>query len=216
MMTRFMNRIHAGQLLAQRLSHLKGRPDVKIVALPRGGVPVAFEVATATGMPLDVLIVRKLGVPSHEELAMGAIASGGVKYVDKDMIKNLGITKQQVAEVVAAESRELVRRESLYRKGLAPLELSGFHVVLVDDGLATGATMHAAIQAIRTKAPKRITVAVPVAPAATCGALRRLVDDVICLQMPEDFMGVGECYADFTQTSDASVVALLHKAQQGA
>jgi len=214
-MTFFKNRRHAGQLLAQRLAALqilKDQAGVSILGLPRGGVPVAYEVAKKLGMPLDIFTVRKLGAPGHEECAMGAIASGNIRVLNQDVIDSLKITEADIAAVVAREARELARREAAYRAGKPKLNAHNRFVILVDDGLATGATMRAAIRALRQEGPSGIMVAVPVAPASTCMELRAEADVVICLHTPESFYGVAISYDDFTQTSDDEVRELLQLA----
>jgi putative phosphoribosyl transferase len=182
-----------------------------VLALPRGGVPVGYEVANALRAPLDVLIVRKLGVPGHEELAMGAIASGGVRVLNHDVLAYAHITQQQIDAVAACEERELARREAEYRGDRAPFDVRGRTVIIVDDGLATGSSMRAAVQSLRATEPKRVVVAVPVGAAQTCEELGSIVDEMICLRTPEPFEAVGLWYVDFTQTTDAEVHALLSK-----
>jgi len=209
MTARYRNRAEAGRYLATRLQEYAGRPDVIVLALPRGGVPVAYEVAAALHVPLDVFIVRKLGLPSHPELAMGAIASGGVRIVDEAAVRRFGVTEQQLAAVAAAEERELERRERRYRDGLPSPDVAGRTVILVDDGLATGATMAAAATAVRAQGPARLVVAVPVAAAETCEAFEGLADEVVCAATPEPFYAVGLWYEDFSQTSDDEVRDLL-------
>jgi len=213
---RFRDRIEAGQLLgreiAARLGVIDGAIDDAIVlALPRGGVPVGAEVAKTLGVPLDAFIVRKLGVPGHEELAMGAIASGGVRVLNRDVLDYARVTQQQLDAVAAREERELARREAEYRGNRAPLDVRGRTVIIVDDGLATGSTMRAAVQALRAMEPKRIIVAVPVGASQTCEDLREIADEIVCLRTPEPFEAVGLWYDDFTQTTDAEVHALLSK-----
>jgi putative phosphoribosyl transferase len=210
--TRFRNRFEAGRRLATALEGYAGSRNLLVLALPRGGVPVAFEVARALKAPLDVMLVRKLGVPGHEELAMGAIASGGIRILSEDVIAAFGITDRVIAAVAAQEQEELDRREKLYRDDRAPPLIRGRTVILVDDGLATGSTMRAAALAIRAQNPEHLTVAVPVAPAETCAALRREVDDVICAVSPEPFFAVGNWYEDFSQTTDEEVHQLLERA----
>ena len=205
----FADRREAGRALADALDHLAGRDDVLVLGLPRGGVAVADEVARALGVALDVAVVRKLGVPGREELALGAIAFGGVIVFNEDVIAALAITPRIVEGVVARERGELVRRERLYRAGRPPLALGGLVVVLVDDGLATGATMLAAVAAVRAQQPAQIVVAIPVATAATCALVRRAADDVVCLQTPEPFHGVGAWYDDFRQLPDDAVRRFL-------
>jgi predicted phosphoribosyltransferase len=213
---RFRDRHHAGRRLAAALGSYAGREDVLVLALPRGGVPVGYEVARALGAPLDVMQVRKLGVPGHEELAMGAIASGGVRILSEGVVQTLQIPERVIATVAAAEEQELVRRERIYREGRPFPEVRGRTVILVDDGLATGSTMSAAAAALRAQGAGRLVAAVPVAPKETCDALRSLVDDVICAVTPEPFLAVGEWYDDFTQTTDADVQDLLRRAASAA
>jgi putative phosphoribosyl transferase len=214
---RFRDRHEAGRALARALApRYAGRDNVVVLALPRGGVPVAYEVAAALGATLDVFVVRKLGVPGHEELAMGAIASGGVLVLDQDVVRALGITKEELQRVGATELRELERREAVYRGSPEPPELAGTTVILVDDGLATGATMQAAAQAVRKLGPARIVVAVPVASAQTCDAFRHGVDEIVCLMTPEPFHAVGLWYEDFSPTSDDEVRELLARASEAA
>jgi predicted phosphoribosyltransferase len=206
---RFRNRREAGQRLADALAPYAGTPDLLVLGLPRGGVAVGAEVARRLGAPLDAILVRKLGVPGHEELAMGAIASGGIRVLSEEVIDALGISDREIAAVAAAEEEELDRRERAYRGPRTPPDPSGRTVILVDDGLATGATMRAAAAVIRSQDPRRLVVAVPVAPASTCEALRELADDVVCTRTPEPFHSVGEWYEDFEQTSDDEVRRLL-------
>jgi predicted phosphoribosyltransferase len=184
-------------------------PDGVVLALPRGGVPVAYEVARALGLPLEVFVVRKLGVPNHEELALGAIASGGVRVLNRQVIASLAISDEVVEAVTAEELDELARREHLYRDARPPLDLRGRTVLLIDDGLATGSTMRAAVAAAREHGAARIVVAVPVAPPDTCATLAGEADEVICPLRPRDFNAVGEWYDDFAQTTDEEVRALL-------
>jgi predicted phosphoribosyltransferase len=200
----FRDRVEAGDVLAGRLGHYAGRDDVLVLGLPRGGVPVAARVARALGAPLDVFVVRKLGVPGHEELAMGAIATGGVQVVNLDEV-----VLSRVAEV---EGRELIRREQRYREGRGPPDLAGRVVILVDDGLATGSTMRAAVAAARRLGPARLVVAVPTAPASTCQHLREEADEVVCATTPRPFRAVGYSYRSFPQTSDQEVTATLRSA----
>jgi putative phosphoribosyl transferase len=204
----YRDRRDAGRDLARLLAAYRGNPDVLVLGLPRGGVPVAFEVARALDAPLDVFIVRKLGLPGHEEYAMGAIASGGVRVMSPDMA-HLRIPSAMIEAVAEREQRELERRERLYRGGRPLLELKDRIVILVDDGLATGSTMRAAALAVRKLRPKQIVVAVPVGARATCGELRDEVDEVVCVRSPEPFMGVGAWYEDFGQTTDDEVHRLL-------
>jgi putative phosphoribosyl transferase len=211
---RFRDRVEAGRLLAEQLRDYAGRDDVIVLALPRGGVPVGFEVAKALGAPLDVFVVRKVGLPGQEELAMGAIATGGVLVLDQHLIQMLGIGQEQLDRAVAAEMRELERREAAYRGDRDPPDLEGKTVILVDDGLATGATMQAAAIAVRRRNPARIVVAVPVAAAETCDAFRDVVDEVICGVTPRPFHAVGLWYDDFSQTTDEEVRELLARAAE--
>jgi predicted phosphoribosyltransferase len=206
---RYRDRREAGRVLAELLEKYAGRDDVVVLALPRGGVPVAYEVARALGAPLDVFTVRKLGVPGNPELAMGAIASGGVVVLDQRLVQLLGIDRSQLQQTVAAEMRELERREAAYRGNRDPPDLTGKTVILVDDGLATGSTMRAAALAIRELNPARIVVAVPVAAEETCDAFRDVVDEIICGVTPKPFHAVGLWYDDFSQTSDDEVRDLL-------
>jgi predicted phosphoribosyltransferase len=208
----FRDRFEAGRLLASKLSHLSNRPDVVVLALPRGGVPVGYEVAKALNAPLDVFVVRKLGVPGHEELAMGAIASGGVRVVNENVVRALGIPDEVVDTVAAEEEQELERREREYRDGRPPIDVRGRTVILVDDGLATGSSMRVAALALRNKNPARIIVAVPVASAAACAEFELEVDQVICAVTPNPFRAVGQWYADFSQTTDQEVHDLLRRA----
>ena len=210
----FADRHDAGRRLAEALTAGRRLDDAVILALPRGGVPVAYEVAEATGAPLDVFVVRKLGVPGREELAMGAIASGGVVVLNEEVITGLGITEEEVEAVARREADELVRREQLFREGRPPPEVRGRTVVLIDDGLATGSTMLAAIAALRQLGPAHLIVAVPVAAPPTSARVAEEVDDLVCLATPEPFYGVGQFYADFSQTSDEEVRALVHRAAE--
>jgi putative phosphoribosyl transferase len=206
---RFRDRREAGRLLAAQLGPYANRPDVLVLALPRGGVPVAAEVARALGAPLDVFVVRKLGVPGHEEFALGAIATGGVRVLNEDAVRALHIPDRVIEAIAAKEQQELTRRERVYRGDRPPLDVRGRTVILVDDGLATGATMHAAIRALRQQQPARIVVAVPTASPETCDELKAEVDDVICATTPDPFYAVGLWYEDFSQTSDEEVRELL-------
>lgn len=210
----FRNRTEAGQKLAQQLLHYANRPDVLVLGLPRGGVPVAFEVARALNVPLDIMSVRKLGVPGQEELAMGAIASGGRRVLNEEVMQGLGIPPNVIEAVTAREHQELARRERRYRGNRPGFDVRGRTVILVDDGLATGATMLAAIVALRQQKPARIVVAVPVASPSICQELRAVADEVVCLLMPELFLGVGRWYDDFSPTTDAEVQSLLERAMQ--
>ena len=210
---KFRDRSVAGRVLAEELKVYAGRTDVMVLALPRGGVPVAFEVAKALGAPLDVFLVRKLGVPGQEELAFGAIASGGVRVFNEDLLRVLHLSKETVDRITAREESELERREQLYRHGRSPIDVRGKIVLIVDDGLATGATMRAAVKALKQLGPKEIVVAVPVASKQTCDEFK-LEADVwsVCAVTPEPFYGVGMWYEDFSQTTDADVQRLLASA----
>jgi erythromycin esterase-like protein/predicted phosphoribosyltransferase len=207
----FRDRRDAGRLLAEKLAAYANRPDALVLALPRGGVPVAYEVARALGAPLDVFVVRKLGVPGYEELAMGAVATGGVRVLNDQLVERLGIPEQMIDAVAARELQELARRERRYRGGRPPPDVRGRAVILVDDGLATGATMHAAIEALRQQKPTRIVVAVPTASPETCEEMKTKADDVICAITPAPFQAVGRWYQDFSQTTDEEVEALLSR-----
>ena len=212
----FRHRDEAGHALAERLAPLAGswdRTKAMVLALPRGGVPVARPIAQALGLPLDVLIVRKLGVPGQPEFAMGAIASGGLRVLNEDVVRELDISAATVDSVARAETLELARREQLYRGQRPPLAIGGRTVIVVDDGLATGATMRAAVQALRTQAPARIVVAVPVAAADTAARLRSEADEVVTVATPEPFVAVGRWYRDFEQVEDAEVRRVLAEAQ---
>jgi predicted phosphoribosyltransferase len=208
----FRDRADAGRQLAAALSRYADRPDILILALPRGGVPVAFEVARALHAPLDVFLVRKLGLPGHEELAMGAIATGGVRILDGEVLRMLNIPLDVVERVTEIERRELERRERQYRDGRPPPNVEGHTVILIDDGLATGSTMRAAVAALRKEGAKTIVVAVPVAPPETCEALSHEVDDIVCAVTPQPFQAVGLWYADFRQTTDEEVRDLIERA----
>jgi predicted phosphoribosyltransferase len=209
---RFRDRTDAGRRLAVALSSYAGRPNLLVLALPRGGVPIGYEVARALRAPLDVILVRKLGVPGHEELAMGAIASGGVRIVSEDVVASLGIPDWVIAAAAASEEHELARRERVYRDDLPSPPIAGRTVLLVDDGLATGSTMRAAAAAVRSQGPESVVVAVPVAPAETCRSLRAEVDEVVCLFSPEPFISVGGSYENFSQVTDDEVRTLLERA----
>jgi putative phosphoribosyl transferase len=211
---RFTNRTEAGRRLADDLREYAGRDDALVLALPRGGVPVAFEVARALGLPMDLFLVRKLGVPGHEELAMGAIASGGVRVLNEEVVRMFSPPEDTIARVAAQEQEELERRERAYRGGRRDLHLEGRTVILVDDGLATGSTMRAAAQAVRAQDPARIVVAVPVAAAETCDEFRGEVDEVVCTLTPDPFRAVGIWYDDFAQTTDEEVRELLRRADE--
>jgi putative phosphoribosyl transferase len=207
---RFRDRVEAGRLLGRAVAErLADRSNVIVLALPRGGVPVGYEVAHALGVPLDVFIVRKLGVPGHEELAMGAIASGGVRVLNDDVLRYITVSKNAIEAVSARELVELARRERSYRGSKPPLDVRGKTVVVADDGLATGSTMRAAVRALRQEEADSIIVAVPVAARETCEELVREVDDIVCLRMPDPFQAVGLWYDDFSQTTDEEVHELL-------
>lgn len=209
----FADRQHSGTELARALAPYAGRHDVIVLGLPRGGVPVAYEVAKALDAPLDVLVARKLGVPFQPELAMGAIASGGATWLNQDVIRLARVTPEEIARVEASERVELHRREELYRQGRKPLDVRDRTVILVDDGMATGASLHAAARAVRSLAPSKLIVAVPVAPPEGAQRLGYVADEFVCLDTPEDFRAVGQFYRDFRQTSDAEVKTLLAQAQ---
>lgn len=211
----FHDRTDAGKQLAAALSHYKNKPDAIVLALPRGGVPVAYEIAHALHLPLDLMLVRKLGVPGHEELAMGAIANGHVQVLNEDIVHGLNIPDSVIADVVAEEHAELERRNKAYRQGEPAPHLDARTVILVDDGCATGANMKAAVQAVAKQHAARIVVAVPVASDSAYETLQEYADEVICLDIPEPFFGVGRFYYDFSQTSDAEVKMLLKKARNG-
>lgn len=208
----FRDRADAGRALAEHLGAYARRPGLRILGLPRGGIPVAYEVAAALHAPLDVFVVRKLGVPGQEELAMGAIATGGVRVVNDDVVAAFGITAGELDRVAAIEQAELERRETAYRGGRPAPDLAGATVIVVDDGLATGSTMRAAVAAIRQQKPERIVVAVPVAAPSTRDELAREVDDVVCVATPDPFLAVGRFYENFAQTSDREVHDLLERA----
>ena len=211
---RFRDRKEAGILLAKYLEHYKGAPGTIILGLPRGGVVTGAEVARVLGLPLDVLVVRKLGTPGHEELAMGAIVRGGVRVLNEDVVRAMRIPLAQIESVAEREEREAARRERVFRSGRPPLELEGRTVILIDDGLATGSTMFAAVEAVRAKGAKRIVAAVPVAPPQTYERLAAKVDEIVCLSTPPDFYAVGQWYDSFTQVEDDEVVKLLEAAAE--
>jgi predicted phosphoribosyltransferase len=216
MQMRFRDRAHSGRVLAERLRSYSGRENLLVLGLPRGGVPVAFEVARALGAPLDVFVVRKLGVPGHEELAMGAIASGGVRVLNDEVVEALAIDEETIARAAAAAAAELERRERAYRGERGPVEVAGRTVIVVDDGLATGSTMRAAVLALRAQEPERLVVAVPVAAERTCNELRADVDEIVCVLTPDLFQAVGLYYDDFSPTTDEDVRELLERAAAGA
>ena len=207
----FTDRRHAGRVLASRLTKYAGRDDVIVLALPRGGVPVAYEVASALGAPMDVFLVRKLGTPGHRELAMGAIASGGVRVINHDVVQWYGISEAVIDRIAREEQEELERREREYRDDRPAPDLTDKIVILIDDGLATGSTMRAAAHAVRARRPARTVVAVPVGAPQTCAELSAVADEVICVRMPEPFSAVGQWYLNFEQTSDEEVRDLLQK-----
>jgi putative phosphoribosyl transferase len=208
-MTAFRDRHDAGQKLAKRLVAYEGDPGVVVLGLARGGVPIAYEIARQLRLPLDVLVVRKLGVPGHPELAMGAIASGDLEVIDADVVRSLGVSTAALEQTRAQERAELARREMTFRAGRTAIDVEGRTVILVDDGLATGSSMKVAIAALRTRHPSRIIAAVPIAPPETCHAMREYADEVICLITPKHMYAVGLWYEDFTQTGDGEVQALL-------
>jgi putative phosphoribosyl transferase len=214
MRSTFRDRTEAGRLLAEQLRHYERRPHAIVLALPRGGVPVGSEVATTLSLPLDIFVVRKLGVPGQPELAMGAIASGGVRILNEDVLHAMPYAAATVAEITAEETREVERRERDYRQDRPAPQLAGRTVILVDDGLATGATMLAAISALRRQEPARIVVAVPVCPPETLGEVERAADEVVVLFAPDWFRGVGQFYDDFAQLSDKAVRDLLARAAE--
>ena len=213
-MTRFHDRAEAGQYLAAELDAYRGRQDVLVLALPRGGVPVAFEIARALGVPLDVFLVRKLGVPGHEELALGAIATGGLRVLNDEVVRAVGLSDAVIERITDREQQELLRRERSYRQDRPPPDVRGRTVILVDDGLATGATMRAAARALRQQDPAHLVVAVPVASEETCRQFQdaREADEVVCALTPEPFLAVGYWYDDFSQTTDEEVRDLLARA----
>ena len=213
-MTAFRDRRDAGRKLAQELLHYAGRSDVSILALPRGGIPVAYEVALALNAPLDVFIVRKLGLPGREELALGAIGSGGVRVLNNDVIRILNIPQEVINIVAQRELQELQRREQSYRGNRPPPDVSGRTVILIDDGLATGASMRAAVTGLRAQHPARIVVAVPTAAREVCDAFEFEVDEMVCLITPEPFYGVGKWYEEFAQIDDEEVRRLLEEANR--
>jgi putative phosphoribosyl transferase len=214
---RFHDRAEAGQFLAQELSHLRDTPELIVLALPRGGVPVGYEIARALHAPLEVFVVRKLGVPGQEELAMGAVASGGVRVLNPEVVAALGrFASGAIERVTEMESAEVRRREEQYR-GTRPFpELKGKTVILVDDGLATGATMRAAARAVRAREPARLIIAVPVAPESSCNEMRSEADEVVCALTPDLFFGVGQFYQNFHQTTDDEVRQLLARSTEAA
>ena len=214
MITQFSDRMEAGRLLAQRLAHYANRADALVLALPRGGLPIAFELAQRLSLPLDIIGVRKLGVPGYEELAFGAIASGGVRILDQEIIDSFCLSPQLVEQIAAAEQHELDRRESVFRSGASLLPLRDRAVILVDDGIATGSTMFSAIEAVRRMGAARVVVAAGVAPESTARELASRADEVVCLLTPRDFRAVSLFYASFPQLTDDDVRGLLQRARQ--
>lgn len=212
----FRNRSEAGRWLAERLQAYARRPDVIVLALPRGGVPVGFELARSLGVPLEVFLVRKLGLPGQEELAMGAIASGGVRVLNDDVVRALAVPSSVIDGVARREDQELRRREEAYRGSRPPPDVRGKVAILVDDGLATGSTMRAAVRAVKQMQPARVVVAVPVAAASTRDEIGAEVDEIVCATPPEPFLAVGRWYEDFSQTSDDEVRDLLERAESEA
>ena len=210
---RFSDRSQAGQLLALELSHYASDPGVLVLALPRGGVPVGFEVACALNVPLDIIVVRKLGVPDREELAMGAIASGDVRVLNQEIIDWLQIRPAMIDRVTELETMELHRRERVYRGAMPPLEIAGKIALLVDDGIATGSSMRAAVEVVRSRNPRRVVIAVPTAPASTIEALRSVADDFVSVISSDAFVGVGQWYEDFRQVSDEVTRDLYERAR---
>ncbi len=212
-MKRLTDRRQAGRTLADELSRFSGRADTVVLGLPRGGVVVAFEIAQVLDLPLDIYLVRKLGAPGQEELALGAIASGGAMVLNDDIVRGLGLLPQQVQGIASREKGRLEERERLYRGHRGQLSLAARQVIVVDDGLATGASMRIAVRSLRDHHPARIVVAVPVAPTETCEALAREADEVVCSWTPAPFYSIGSWYEDFTQTSDQEVIELLKRAR---
>jgi putative phosphoribosyl transferase len=210
----FTNRAEAGKVLAARLAEYTNRLDVVVLALPRGGVPVAFEIAMALHAPLDIMVVKKIGVPGYEELALGAVASGGILLLDEELTHRAQINNQELAEIARAAFQEVERREDTYRNHRQPPLVEGRTIILVDDGLATGSSMHAAVEALRRKRPARIVVAVPVASQEAAVEAKRVADDFVCATIPDQFFAVGAWYDDFSQTEDGEVRHLLDKAAQ--
>jgi len=212
----FEDRVDAGQRLAGNLKAYAGRKDVIVLGIPRGGVPVAFEVAKVLKAPLDIFLSRKLGVPGQEELAFGALATGGVRVLDRGLIGELSISEREIARITETVKKELERRERFYRGSRPPIKLEGRTVLLVDDGIATGSSIRAAIEALRQTKPARIVVAVPVAPLHTCNRLRSEVDDLVCICAPESFYAIGQFYGDFSQVTDEEVTELIRRANETA
>jgi len=212
----FQNRLEAGHQLAIKLGAYAGRKDVIVLGIPRGGVPVAFEVATALKAPLDIFLSRKLGVPGEEELAFGAVATGGVRILDQDLIEELNLSEREIAQITETVRAELERRERTYRGTRPSVQVEGKTVLLVDDGIATGSSMRAAIGALRQMKPARLVVAIPVAALHICKRLRSEVDELVCVHTPEFFYAIGQFYADFSQVTDEEVTELLRRAAQQA
>lgn len=209
---RFQNRIEAGQLLAQKLEAYTGRPDTLVLALPRGGVPVAYEVATHLNLPLDIFIVRKLGLPGEKELAMGALASGGTRILNMELVREARVPDSLIDKVTAEEQQELERREQLYRNNRPALQVEGRTVILIDDGLATGTSMRVAVLALKRQQPPRLVIAVPVAPPDIYEDFRDLADEIVCAITPRHLYAIGMWYNDFSQTTDQEVCDLLEEA----
>ena len=209
---RFQNRTEAGQLLARKLAAYTGRPDTLVLALPRGGVPVAYEVATRLNLPLDIFIVRKLGLPGEEELAMGALASGGSRILNMELVREAGVSDSRVEQVTAEERQELERREQLYRNNRPALQVEGHSVILIDDGLATGTSMRVAALALKRQQPARLVIAVPVAPPGIYEDFSDLADEIVCVITPRNLYAIGTWYNDFSQTTDQEVCHLLEEA----
>lgn len=212
----FADRANAGRKLAEKLEPYANRDDVVVLGIPRGGVPVAFEVATRLHAPLDVFLLRKPGVPGHEELAFGAVARGGVRFLDQEIVEAVGISGEQIERVTSVELKELQRREKAFRSGRPALDVRGKTVIVVDDGIATGSSMSAGIKALRQLQPSRLVVVVPVAPNRTCNRLKNEVDELVCLQTPLSFHAIGQFYEDFSQVPDEEVIELLKRAQRPA
>jgi predicted phosphoribosyltransferase len=210
----FEDRVDAGRRLAAKLMHYAGQPDVLVLALPRGGLPVAYEVATALGAPLDLLLVRKLGVPDQPELAMGAVATGNTRVLNEDIVRLLHIERQSIERITQRERAELLRRQQAYRGERPEPVLAGRTLILIDDGLATGATMRVAVAAVRQQRPHKVVVAVPVAPPETASLMSAEADELVCLMTPEPFRAVGQWYIQFDQTSDEEVRQILDRAWQ--
>lgn len=207
----FKNRSAAGKKLAEKLKPYLNDPDLIVLALPRGGVPVAYEVARSLNAELDVLLVRKIGVPFNPELALGAIATGGARYINKEILKLSGVSQDQLRDLISSEQMELQHREQLYRAGRQPLSVKGRQIIVIDDGLATGATMISALQSLQEQNPRKIVVAVPVASYEALKLIEAMADEVICLQTPDEFFSVGSWYEYFDQTSDLLVQQLLNE-----